>query len=107
VAGVVDILLLYRDLGTLSKTLLDEIIVRKPIIEKISKCEISRVSTLTMWVTTSALARAIADNCDPKAKDIIFAYAEVHWKNLQSIATELDVAKCTNARSRLSSQGDL
>ncbi|ELR04185.1 hypothetical protein VC83_03089 [Pseudogymnoascus destructans] len=42
VAGVVDILLLYRDLGTVTKTLLDEIIARKPVIEKISKCEASR-----------------------------------------------------------------
>ncbi|OBT72320.1 hypothetical protein VF21_09316 [Pseudogymnoascus sp. 05NY08] len=106
-AGVVDILLLYRDIGNVSKTLLEEIIARKPPIEAISKCGVSRAYTQTIWVASAAFARAIAGNCDPKAKEIIFAYAEFHWENLQSILTELERPKCNNANGRSSSQADL
>ncbi|KFY74016.1 hypothetical protein V499_05931 [Pseudogymnoascus sp. VKM F-103] len=106
-AGVADIKLIFQDLVTVSKALHDELIVKRPTIEATRKCRFIRVKLSLLWAFSANLVNAIADNSEPKIKDLIRGYAGDYLVNIRKAEYEFDESKCIDATYDLSSQGDL
>lgn len=92
---------------TVSKALHDELIVKRPTIEATRKCKFIRVKLSLLWAFSANLVNAIADNSEPKVKDLIRGYAGDYLVNFRKAEYEFDESKCIDATYDLSSQGGL
>ncbi|KFY11921.1 hypothetical protein V491_07000 [Pseudogymnoascus sp. VKM F-3775] len=99
-AGAADVKLLFKDLATASKTLLNELIVNKRTIEADSKCTYTSTYVGFIWAFSNGLVNDIVNNSGPKVKDLIGDYAGEYISNLRSAVSGFEGSKCTNKSSQ-------